>query len=87
MHTFTAYVATEHLLDLLREAEAERLARVARLSSAADPARRGGLGRWLGRSALGLSNALDAFAARVDPVATRPEKASPDDRRSRPVTA
>jgi hypothetical protein len=90
MHSFSAYIATEHLFDLLREAEAERLARVARaaqLSSAGGPAGRAGVGRWLGRSALRLSNALDAFAARVDPVMTPPEKAPSDDRRSRPVTA
>jgi hypothetical protein len=87
MHSFSAYIATEHLFDLLREAEAERLARVARLSSAGGPAGRGGVGRWLGRSALRLSNALDAFAARVDPVMTPQGKASSDDRRTRPVTA
>jgi hypothetical protein len=90
MHSLSAYIATEHLFDLLREAEAERLARVARaarLSTPSEPVRGGGVGRWLGRSAVRLSNALDAFAARVDPVMAPPEKASSDDRRSRPVTA
>jgi hypothetical protein len=85
MHVFTAYVATQHLFDLRREAEAEHLARLARASSSNDVD--GGVGRWVGRTARRLSFVLDAFARRVDPIGDRRSASSTDDRRTRPLAA
>jgi hypothetical protein len=85
MHVFSAYVATQHLFDLRREAEVEHLARLARAASSNDGD--GGVGRWIGRSARRLSSILDAFATRVDPTGARRSASSNEDGRARPLAA
>jgi hypothetical protein len=66
MHPFTALIAAQHLDELRQEAASSRRARVTRDSHAiADP---GAWSRLVGRSARGLSAALDTVASRLDPV-------------------
>lgn len=72
MHPFTALLAAQHLEELRREADATRRAQVARDPHAA-PAAPSGWSRLVGRSARGLSTALDGLASRLDPVQPRDE--------------
>ena len=66
MHPFTALLAAQHLEDLLREADGTRRAHADR-----DTHETSGPSAWsrfVGRSARGLSTALDGVAGRLDPV-------------------
>ena len=74
MHPFTALIAAQHIDELRREADANRRSRVAR-DSHAEPADPSGWSRLVGRSARGLSAALDGVASRLDPV--QPSDESP----------
>ena len=66
MHPFTALIAAQHLDELRREAASTRRAHVARDShEVAGPS---AWSRLVGRSARGLSTALDGVASRLDPV-------------------
>jgi hypothetical protein len=67
MHPFTALIAAEHLDELRREAASTRSASVAR-DSHAGPTSPSAWSRLVGRSARGLSTALDTVATRLDPV-------------------
>lgn len=83
MQPLTALIATQHIYDLQREADLERLARLAQAGRAGSnrggPNDRGALSRLAGRSARALSVAFDGVASRIDPVE--------DDSRTRPLTA
>jgi hypothetical protein len=69
MHPFTAFLAAEHLQELLNEAEATRRAKRARPSTTFPPTWR----RFLGRGVRDASIALGAVATRLDPESrTRP---------------
>jgi len=81
MNALASLIVAEHLLDLRREADAERLVHQA-IATPIPPQRPGRLSRLAGRSARGLSRRLVTLAARVDPV-EEPRQ----ERRSRPVTA
>ena len=81
MNVFGAMIATEHLLDLQREADAARLANA--LAQVDEAGRRSAVQRLAGRSARGLSRGLAALAARVDPIEDR----RIDERRRRPAAA
>jgi hypothetical protein len=73
MNAFATLIVTEHLLDLRRQAEADRLARQALATEARlidAVGRRNAAQRLAGRSARSLSRGLAALAARVDPVDT-----------------
>lgn len=66
MHPFTALIAAQHLDELRREADATRRAHLIR-----DPHEAPSPNAWsrlVGRSARGLSAALDGVASRLDPV-------------------
>jgi hypothetical protein len=65
MHPFTALIAAQHIDELRREADSIRRARVARDSHA--PTAPSRWSRLVGRSARGLSAALDGVASRMDP--------------------
>jgi len=67
MHPFTALIAAQHLDELRREADAARRARRVR-DIHAEPTGPSAWSRIVGRSARGLSNALDGLASRLDPV-------------------
>jgi len=72
MNAFATLIATEHLLDLRREAEADRLASqaIAEARAIDTVARRNAAQRLAGRSARSLSRGLAALATRVDPIET-----------------
>jgi len=84
MHPFTALLASQHLQDLVREADAARLAATVRQAS--KPTDRGGLSRVAARGARGLSDALASLAARIDPVEVQ-RSTRTEDRTARPMTA
>jgi hypothetical protein len=67
MHPYTALLAAEHLEELRREANSTRRAEAGR-DSHVFISRSSGWSRLVGRSARGLSAALDAVASRLDPV-------------------
>jgi hypothetical protein len=85
MVPYTAILATQHLLDLQREAEAARLANQAKRSGA-EPTDRGGWSRLAARSARGLSAILASLAARIDPDEV-PRSTPADERKARPLAA
>jgi hypothetical protein len=95
MNALAAYVATEHLLDLRREAEAEHLVHIFRSGSAGSasggagsPSRRAPrIARLLSRSARMLSVALDGVAMRIDPTDRRRSSEKSEDRKARPLAA
>lgn len=72
MHPFTAMIAAQHLDELRREAASNRRVRVTRDSHS--PASPSGWSRVVGRSARGLSAALDGVASRLDPVKPSDER-------------
>jgi len=85
MVPYTAILATQHLLDLQREADSARLANAAKRAGA-EPTDRGGWSRLAARSVRGLSAALASLAARIDPVEV--QRAAPtEDRKARPLAA
>jgi hypothetical protein len=63
MSPFTAFLAAEHLQELLSEADANRQAKLLRPTNSIAPAWR----RVLGRGVRGASVALGAAATRLDP--------------------
>ena len=65
-----SHVVADHLRDLRREADAERLARAA--LDVGNVTRHRSLQRLAGRSAHSLSRGFAALAARVDPIDVRP---------------
>jgi hypothetical protein len=67
MHPYTALLASQHLQDLVREADAARLADTVRRHQSR-PTDRGGFSRVAARGARGLSTALASLAARIDPI-------------------
>jgi len=71
MHPFTAMIAAQHLDELRREAASNRRVRVTR--DAHTPSSPSGWSRLVGRSARGLSAALDGVASRLDPVQSSDE--------------
>jgi hypothetical protein len=73
MHPFTALIAAQHLDQLRSEAAATRQANVARDSHAVSSP--SGWSRLVGRTARGLSAALDDVASRLDPVQPGDERA------------
>jgi hypothetical protein len=66
MNPYTAVLAAEHLQDLRREADRDRLAHELR-HAGDEPTDRGPLSRVAARSARGLSSALTSLASRIDP--------------------
>ena len=67
MHPFTALIAAQHIDELRREASEARRAHAFRESDAVAT----GPSAWsrlVGRSARGLSDALDGVATRLDPM-------------------
>ena len=80
MNAITSLIVAEHQLELQREAETERLANEARETGGGP--RRGPVQRLVGRSARGLSRALAALAARVDPIEVG-RQSTPSDRKGR----
>lgn len=85
MNAFATLIVTEHLLDLRRQAEADRLASHALAGEARmidTIARRNAAQRLAGRSARSLSRGLAALAARVDPVETGRRSSTDTSRRS-----
>lgn len=88
MNAFATLVVTEHLLDLRREAEADRLASLAvagKVHRTDAVARRNAAVRLAGRSARGLSRGLARLAARIDPVETG--RRTSNDQETRPMAA
>jgi len=87
LNAFATLIVTEHLLDLRREAEADRLAgqAVAEARAIDAAARRNAAQRLAGRSARSLSRGLAALAARVDPI--EPGRRSSRDHGTRQIAA
>lgn len=72
MQTLASFLTEEHIKDLQREADADRLARLATPEQTGSALR-----RQVGNGARRLSAALDDFATQLDPAACRTSYSRP----------